>query len=82
MNSIWLEGVNIQQEEQLQENKKAQVCIIGGGIFGLAIAYLLTKQGISVILLERDTIGAKVSAHTTAKVTSQHGLLYHYLEKQ
>ena len=82
MNSIWLEGVNIQQEEQLQENKKAEVCIIGGGIFGLATAYLLTKQGISVILLERDTIGAKVSAHTTAKVTSQHGLLYHYLEKQ
>lgn len=82
MNSIWLEGVNIPQEKELNENKKAEVCIIGGGIFGLATAYLLTKQGLSVILLERDKIGAKVSAHTTAKITSQHGLIYHYLEKQ
>ena len=82
MNSIWLEGVNIPQEKELNENKKAEVCVIGGGIFGLATAYLLTKQGLSVILLERDKIGAKVSAHTTAKITSQHGLIYHYLEKQ
>ena len=30
------------------------VCIIGGGMMGLAIAYHLSRTGINVVILEKD----------------------------
>ena len=33
------------------------VVIVGGGIHGVAAAYFLSKKGLSVVLLERDTCG-------------------------
>lgn len=35
--------------------------IIGGGVIGCAIAYYLSKSGVEVTVLERDTIGAQAS---------------------
>lgn len=80
MNSLWLDSVFQNKNfSSLSENKKSQVCIIGAGIFGLTCAYYLTKLGYQVIVLEKDDIGRKSTGHTTAKITSQHGLFYDYL---
>lgn len=79
MSSLWIdtsEGINF---PCLEEDKKVEVCIIGGGLTGLACAYYLTQAGFSVVLLEKDKIGSKTSGNTTAKITSQHGLFYDYL---
>ena len=82
MNSLWLDSVDKNISfSSLPENKKTQVCIIGAGIFGLTCAYYLTKLGYHVIVLEKDDIGEKTTGHTTAKITSQHGLFYDYLIK-
>lgn len=40
----------------------ADVLIVGGGIIGCSIAYFLRKQGVEVIVLEKDKIGAQASS--------------------
>ena len=37
------------------------VCIVGGGIVGLSSAYFLAKLGLSVNVIERDSIGSHAS---------------------
>lgn len=82
MNSLWLKGTKIEKFSDLEKDLETEVCIIGAGIFGVSTAYYLTQNGYKVVLIERDTIASKVTGHTTAKITSQHGLIYHYLLNQ
>ncbi len=53
--------------------------VIGGGITGLTVAALLQEEGLSVALCEARRIAMGVTGHTTAKITSMHGLFYDYL---
>lgn len=52
------------------------VAVIGGGIAGLSTALALAEVGVSVVLVEADRICSGVTAYTTAKVSSLHGLTY------
>lgn len=79
MKSLWLEGKKNIQESVLTKPIKTEVCVIGAGIFGLSTAYYLTQAGVKVCVIDQDGIACKTTGHTTAKVTSQHGLIYHYL---
>src|SRR3954452_21479016 len=54
--------------------RSVDVCIIGGGITGLTTAYLLSKSGMSVAVLEARAIALGTTGNTTAKVTALHGL--------
>lgn len=60
---------------------KASVVIIGGGMAGVLTAYQLKRRGIDAIVLERDEIGRTCTAHTTAKITSLHGIIYQKIAK-
>lgn len=80
MNSLWIDSLkNPIRLESLNKDLTTDVCIIGAGIFGLTCAYYLTKLGFKVTVLEKYEIGQKVTGHSTAKITSQHGLFYDYL---
>ncbi len=80
MNSLWLNLDKKSNEfSSLSSNSETDVCIIGAGIFGLTCAYYLSHLGFKVMVLEKDGIGEKTTGHTTAKITSQHGLFYDYL---
>lgn len=79
--SIWQADTKFQSFPNLQEEKETEVCIVGAGITGITTAYLLSKQGIKVILLEADRILSGVTGHTTAKITAQHGIIYAELIK-
>lgn len=46
---------------------------------GLTTAYYLCKKGLNVVVIDKSEIGVKASGHTTAKITSHHGLIYKYL---
>lgn len=82
MNSLWLNEKTKEKFSKLEKDLETQVCIIGAGIFGISTAYYLTQKGYNVTILERDKIANRVTGHTTAKITSQHGLIYHYLLNQ
>lgn len=65
--------------EELKGDMKTDVLIIGGGMAGILCAYLLQQAGIPYVLAEARTICSGVTKNTTAKITSQHGLIYHQL---
>lgn len=52
------------------------VAVLGGGITGITTAALLRDAGLSVAVIEAGRIVSGVTGHTTAKITSQHGLIY------
>ena len=81
MNSIWLNNkTSLNAIKELEDNITTDVCIIGAGIFGLTCGYYLSKNGINVVILEKESeIASKTTGHTTAKITSQHNLIYKYL---
>src|SRR5436190_1928860 len=64
--SYWMASEKIPATGALQENTEADVCIVGAGISGLTTAYLLGKEGKSVVVLEADSIGAGQTGRTTA----------------
>ena len=81
MNSLWLIENKTRNYEALKKEVSTDVCIVGAGIFGLTCAYYLSKAGLKVAIIEKDEIANKTTGHTTAKITSQHGLIYTYLVK-
>ena len=80
MSSYWISSTEkLGNFSQIDSNYKADICIIGAGIFGLSTAYYLSKLGFKVIVVDKNNIGEKASGNTTAKITFQHNLIYNYL---
>ncbi len=73
----WREGVQLPTFPPMEEDQRVDVAIVGGGITGITAAYLLIKEGVKVALVEADRLLNGTTGHTTAKVTAQHGLIYH-----
>jgi glycine/D-amino acid oxidase-like deaminating enzyme/nitrite reductase/ring-hydroxylating ferredoxin subunit len=78
--SLWLAAEPAPRPGTLSAT--VDVAVIGGGIAGLTAALLLQRAGRSVALVEARRIGAQVTGHTTAKITSLHTLIYADLVRQ
>jgi glycine/D-amino acid oxidase-like deaminating enzyme/nitrite reductase/ring-hydroxylating ferredoxin subunit len=72
----WTDSVKRPSFQNLDKDITVDVGIVGGGISGITTAYLLAKGGVKVALIEADRILNGTTGHTTAKLTSQHGLIY------
>ncbi len=72
----WRESVTFPEYPEILQDYSADVTIVGGGISGLTAAYILSKKGKNVVVLEADRILNGTTGHTTAKITAQHGLIY------
>lgn len=79
MKSLWEQTAELNHFDCLDGNIKTDVLIIGGGMAGLLCAYQLHQAGVPYVLAEADTICSGVTKNTTAKLTIQHGLIYHKL---
>ena len=76
MQSIWTEEVKLRKREPLPGDMEIQVVVIGAGLAGILTAYYLNQAGIRSVVLEADRIGSGQTKNTTAKITSQHNLVY------
>lgn len=64
---------------QLEGDLDVDVAIIGGGIVGVSSARFMKDRGLTVALVEAHEVGRRATGRSTAKVTSQHGIIYNVL---
>lgn len=74
--SLWTDTVSLPEFTPLQGDKKTDVLVIGGGLCGILCTYFLRQAGVDCLLVERNRIASGATKNTTAKLTSQHGLIY------
>lgn len=80
--AIWTLDSDIPPFPPLEGDLKTDVLIIGGGLAGILCAWMLGQDGVDYALIEADRIVNGVSRNTTAKITSQHGLVYDKLIRE
>jgi glycine/D-amino acid oxidase-like deaminating enzyme/nitrite reductase/ring-hydroxylating ferredoxin subunit len=72
----WRDSTKLPSFPKLTEDITVDVAIVGGGISGITTAYLLSKEGLKVALIEAGNLLNGTTGHTTAKITAQHDLIY------
>lgn len=80
--SYWIASTETTNYPALERDIDVDILIIGGGFVGISCAYQLLNQGFKIAILEGNKILNGVTAHTTAKITSQHGLIYDKIKSQ
>ena len=82
MESLWKKNITIPPREMLTKSIHTKAIVIGAGMAGILTAYLLQEQGIETVVLEANRIASGQTCNTTAKITSQHNLIYGYLTEK
>lgn len=88
MQSLWSKTAALSSKEELTGaspliyDRQVQNVVIGAGMAGILTAYFLQKSGKEVIVLEAGRIAGGQTKNTTAKITSQHGLIYYDMIKK
>src|SRR5664279_2339058 len=68
--SVWMATATRPAFPSLSQDERADVCIVGAGMAGLTTAYLLTKAGKSVIVLDDGPIVSGETERTTAHLAT------------
>jgi glycine/D-amino acid oxidase-like deaminating enzyme/nitrite reductase/ring-hydroxylating ferredoxin subunit len=68
--SLWTRAAGFPQCSSLQDNREADVCVVGAGIAGLSTAYLLLKEGKSVLVVSEHAPGDGQTGRTSAHLVS------------
>src|SRR5436305_771325 len=66
---IWIDDTPIRKFPKLQTDISVDVLVVGAGITGITVAYLLKKAGSTVALIERERVASMDTGHTTAHLT-------------
>lgn len=83
MESPWFDNLRHPLRfNSLDQNISVDVAIIGGGIAGITTAYLLSRSGKSVAILEDGYIGSGETGRTTAHITHALDDRYYNIEKK
>lgn len=81
MESLWQKSLSLPDSEMLEGNLSTDVLVIGSGLSGLLTAYMLKNRGVDCVVVEKGRICSATTAHSTAKITAQHGLVYRKILK-
>lgn len=68
--SFWRSTVELPHGEPLAKDLAVDVCIVGAGIAGLSTAYLLTRAGRSVAILDHNVPGGGMTQSTSAHLSN------------
>jgi glycine/D-amino acid oxidase-like deaminating enzyme/nitrite reductase/ring-hydroxylating ferredoxin subunit len=79
--SVWMDTAEVPLESPLAERISADVCIVGAGIAGMTTAYLLAREGKSVVVLDDGPIGGGMTGRTTAHLVTALDDRYFELER-
>ncbi|MCU7494814.1 MAG: FAD-dependent oxidoreductase [Ignavibacteria bacterium] len=77
--SYWVDSVKPAPFGKLDRNLKVDVVIVGAGISGLTTAYLLSREGKNVAVVEDGNIGSGESGRTTAHISNALDDRYSYI---
>jgi glycine/D-amino acid oxidase-like deaminating enzyme/nitrite reductase/ring-hydroxylating ferredoxin subunit len=66
---VWIDDTPIRKFPKLQRNIRVDVLVVGAGVTGITVAYLLKKAGSTVALIERERVASIDTGHTTAHLT-------------
>lgn len=78
----WIETAMPTGFPRLAGEISVDVAVVGGGLVGTITARLLKDQGLKVALVEARSVGREVTGKSTAKITSQHNLVYARLKSK
>ena len=76
METLWTKTDSAAPRPPLYGDTEAEVAVIGGGMAGILTALLLHERGVRAVVLEAGRVGSGTTSCTTAKITSQHGVIY------
>ena len=76
MGSLWEQTWERPGFPAQEGDLSTDVLIIGGCMAGILCAYQLHCAGVPYVLVEAETLCGGITKNTTAKITSQHGLIY------
>jgi glycine/D-amino acid oxidase-like deaminating enzyme/nitrite reductase/ring-hydroxylating ferredoxin subunit len=79
--SVWMASSPIPAQPPLAGDLRADVCIVGAGIAGMSTAYLLAREGRSVVVLDDGPIAGGQTQRTTAHLSNALDDRYTELEK-
>jgi glycine/D-amino acid oxidase-like deaminating enzyme/nitrite reductase/ring-hydroxylating ferredoxin subunit len=79
--SVWMDTAEVPLQSSLTERISADVCIVGAGIAGMSTAYLLAREGQSVVVIDDGPIGGGMTGRTTAHLVNALDDRYFELER-
>src|ERR671912_364642 len=77
--SCWMASATPTNYPSFQGSLHAETVVVGAGIVGLTTALRLCQAGRRVIVVEGLRVGGQVTGGSTAKITTQHALIYDHL---
>lgn len=82
MKSVWSDSCKFDKRQQLDKDIETDILVIGAGIAGILTGYFLKESGKDVVLIDKGKIAGGNTKNTTAKITSQHDLIYDKLIRE
>ena len=79
--SVWRATVPVIYAPTLNNNVRADVCVVGAGIAGLTTAYLLAREGQAVVVIEKNQVGQGETSHTSAHLSNVIDASYREIER-
>ncbi|MEJ7605151.1 MAG: FAD-dependent oxidoreductase [Bryobacteraceae bacterium] len=79
--SIWTSTADVPLYLPLTADEQANVCVIGAGIAGMTSAYLLAREGKSVVVLDDGHIAGGETGRTTAHLVNVLDDRYYEIER-
>ena len=79
--SVWMATGDVEAFEPLAADATADVCVVGAGIAGLSVGYLLAREGQKVVVLDDGPVAGGETSRTTAHLVNALDDRYYELER-